>query len=412
MSDYGLLGEKLTHSFSKIIHEKLEKYSYDLLPMGIKSLGDFLLEKEFKGVNITIPYKQEVMKYCDFIDDKATKIGAVNTIVNRNGKLNGYNTDIDGFLYLLRKNSVEVRGKTVYILGSGATSKTVKYALLNQNAGEIITVSRTEETDKTTYKQALENHNAQIIINTSPCGMYPNNSETPLNLGEFEKLEAVIDVVYNPLKTRLLQQANELNLVTANGLLMLVAQAVFAAELFLDVKYDTNIIDRIYEEISSDLKNIVLVGMPSAGKSTIGKVLSKSLCRDFIDIDSIIEERLKMKIPAIFEQKGEAYFRQIESEIIAEFSKKNGLIIATGGGALMNSESVLNLQQNSTIIFIDRPLENLETGGNRPLSNNNEALLKLFETRYPLYKSQSDMIVKNDGNIPQVVKKIIELISK
>ena len=412
MSEYGLLGEKLTHSFSKIVHQKLGEYSYDLLPMSVELLDEFLQKKEFKGVNVTIPYKQEVMKYCDYIDEKAMDIGAVNTIVNESGKLNGYNTDIDGFLYLLKKNNINVQGKVVYILGSGATSKTVKYALESENASEIIIVSRSTGDNKITYVQAKKDHKAEIIINTTPSGMYPNNDSKPLNLSEFNKLEAVVDVVYNPLKTRLLQQANELNLTYANGLLMLVAQAVFAAELFLKRKFDTNIIDKIYNKINSDLKNIVLVGMPSAGKSTVGWLLSKRLYRNFIDIDCVIEQRLNMKITDIFEQKGEIFFRSFESEIIAEFSKQNGLVIATGGGVLMNQNNVLNLQQNSTIIFIDRPLEKLKTGGNRPLSNNREAVLKLYEQRYPVYKSHSDITVENDGDVEQVLKAIIKFISK
>lgn len=399
LSGYGLLGEKLSHSFSKIIHEKLGRYTYDLLPMNIDELHSFLKKRDFKGVNVTIPYKREVMLFCDEIDETAKSIGAVNTIVNKEGKLIAYNTDFYGFLYTLRQNNIIVKNKIVYILGSGGTSKTIKACMEYLNAKEIVIVSRNSSQNKITYEEALQRKDAQIIVNATPNGMYPNNYNLPIEIDAFKNLYAVIDVIYNPLNTRLLQKAKQKDIIYVNGLQMLVAQAVYAARFFLDEEIDEEKIDIIYREILSELCNIVFVGMPSAGKSTIAKELSKLLNRQFVDIDSLIEEKENMKIPQIFETFGEEYFRKLEHDIIKEISKKTNLVIATGGGAILDKENIINLKQNGLILFIDRPIENLIVGGNRPLSKDEDAIKKLYDDRYNLYLNASDFVVENNGDI-------------
>lgn len=408
MSKYGLLGEKLSHSFSKIIHEKLNQYSYDLMPMNAEELHSFLNARDFNGVNVTIPYKQEVIPFCDEIDDTAKRIGAVNTIVNRNGKLIGYNTDFNGFLFMLRKNHIDVKNKIVYILGSGGTSKTVKAVLEYLNAKEIVIVSRIASESKITYTKALQRKDANIIVNTSPKGMYPNNQDLPIDISEFENITAVVDVIYNPLNTRLLQQAKKKNITYVNGLYMLVAQAIFAAEYFLNEKIVESEIDRIYQDILCDLQNIIIVGMPSAGKSTIGKAISKLLNRQFVDIDSLIEKETQMSIPQIFEQQGESYFRNLEHDAIEKVAKQTGIVIATGGGALLNSENILNLRQNGVIVFIDRPLDALLVGGHRPLSKSKEAIEKLYHERYPIYLASCDFVVQNNGDLQQAISLVKE----
>lgn len=408
MNQYGLLGEKLSHSFSKIIHEKLERYHYDLLPMDKDTLHAFLRKKEFKGLNVTIPYKQEVIPFCDIIDETAEKIGAVNTIVNENGVLTAYNTDFYGFLYTLKKNKIDVENKIVYILGSGGTCKTVKAVMEFQKAKKIVIVSRIDSEEKISYEQAISLGEAQIIVNASPKGMFPNTSESPINLANFPQLEAVVDVIYNPMKTRLLQQAQERNIVYVNGLLMLVAQAVYAAQFFLDETFSEEVIDKIYYELRQDMTNLVVVGMPSAGKSTIGRIVAQQLNRDFVDLDSVIEEQEGSTIPQIFEQHGEEYFRKIESRVLAEVSVKTGLVIATGGGALLKEENCKNLKQNGLIIFIDREIELLHIGGNRPLSKSRDALEQLYQTRYPIYCSVADIIVKNNGERNGAIEAIKE----
>lgn len=408
MCKYGLLGEKLAHSFSKIIHEKLNRYSYDLMPMNIQELHSFLKKRDFDGVNVTIPYKQEVIPFCDEVDETAKQIGVVNTIVNRNGKLIAYNTDFYGFLYTLQKNKIMVENKTVYILGSGGTCKTVKAVLEHLKAKEIVIVSREASKNKITYDQAMQRKDANIIVNASPKGMYPNNQDMPIDISEFEHLTAVVDVIYNPLNTRFLQQAKKKNITHVNGLLMLVAQAVYASEFFLNEKIVETKIDEIYQDILSDLLNIVLVGMPSSGKSTIGEALSKLFNRQFVDIDSLIEQETQMNILQIFEQYGELYFRKLEHDAIQKVAKQTGCVIATGGGAVLDCENILNLQQNGIVVFINRSLNDLLIGGKRPLSRSKEAIEKLYHERYPLYLDSSDFVVQNNGDIEQAVNIIKE----
>ncbi|WMJ22523.1 shikimate kinase [Paludicola sp. MB14-C6] len=403
MSRYGLLGDKLGHSFSKIIHEKLGFYSYDLLPMEKDELHEFLTKKDFDGVNVTIPYKLDVIPYCDEIDDTVAQIGSANTIVNRNGKLKAYNTDFYGFLYNMQFHHIAMKDKVVMILGSGGTCKTVTAVAKFQGAKEIVIVSRTESDTTITYNQAKQREDVQVLVNASPSGMYPNNQNCPIDINCFPNLEAVVDVIYNPLKTKLLQQAQQRNIPFANGLLMLVAQAKFAAELFIDEKIPDQEIERIYQELKSDLSNVVLVGMPSCGKSTIGRELSKLLNKEFVDIDSLIEEEMKLAIPQIFERYGEIGFRSIERNVVANAAKQTGMIVATGGGVVLNPDNIKDLKQNGIIILIDRSTDELLVGNNRPLSKSKQAIEEMYRNRYPIYMACSDIVVFNNGDIERAV---------
>ncbi len=406
---YGLIGEKLSHSFSKIIHEKLADYNYNLMEIPKDEIDSFMQKREFSAINVTIPYKQTVMPYLDFIDESAKQIGAVNTIVNKNSKLFGYNTDFTGFLYTLNHCDITLTDKIVLIMGSGGTCKTVLAVAKSQNAKEIIVASRTKSKETISYQEALNRNDIEVIINASPKGMYPNNDEQPIDLKVFSSLEAVVDVIYNPLNTKLLQQAKSLGVKYANGLLMLVAQAKFAAEYFLDTKMNDDEINKIYDEMKASLSNLVLIGMPSCGKTILGEKIALILNREFIDIDAVISDRSNMTIEEIFKQKGEDYFRQLEKEVTQQFAKKNSLVISTGGGVIKNSENIENLQQNGVIAFIDRPIEKLLIGNGRPLSNSSDQIAKLYQERYPIYINSSDFTICNDTSIEDALRKLEQL---
>lgn len=431
MGKYGLLGEKLSHSFSKQIHEKLGQYTYYLMPMPVEELHIFLRKREFNGVNVTIPYKQEVIPFCDYVDEAAKRIGAVNTIINIDGMLHGYNTDFYGLKYTLEKGGVVVYGKDAYILGSGGTAKTATAVLRHLNAERITVVSRSADTpcsfaDRTmTYEEAESLGEAEVIINTTPIGMYPRCDAVPIDITLFPFLEAVVDVIYNPLETKLIYQTKQYatqtgrRIVAVNGLLMLVAQAIFASEYFMQGEYmihgepldpekSSGTIDRIYSEMCRSMRNLVVVGMPSAGKTSLGKAVSKLLTRRFVDIDYQIEQKAGQTITEIFSKHGEPYFRKLEREVIAAVSEQNGIVIATGGGALLDPENVCKLHSNGRIIFIDRPLEKLATGGSRPLSTDAEALRVMYEKRYPIYLAASDAVVQNDGAFGTAAEKVKE----
>lgn len=394
--EYGLIGEKLGHSFSKIIHEKLADYTYELCPLAKDELDAFMTAKQFKAINVTIPYKQDVIPYCDVLDDSAKRIGVVNTIVNRDGKLFGYNTDFAGFLYNLNAHGITLKDKKVMICGSGGTCKTVTAVAEYMGAKEILVVSRSKKENAVTYEECIRHKDVDVVVNASPKGMYPNNGESPLDLSNFPNCKAVVDVIYNPLKTRLLQQAEQLGMKAVNGLEMLVAQAKFAVEHFLSTEIENDKIDQITLELLKQLTNIVLIGMPSSGKTLTGKALCKYIDKTVVDTDAVIVERSGMSIKEMFARHGEAYFRQWEHDVIEEFSKQNGLIIATGGGAIKNEENIQNLKQNGIVMFIDRDLEHLLVTDDRPLSKDANAVAKLYEERYPLYTKYGDLRVPNN----------------
>ena len=396
MMEYGLIGEKLGHSFSKIIHEKLADYTYELCPLTKDELDAFMTAKQFKAINVTIPYKQDVIPYCDMLDDSAKRIGVVNTIVNRDGKLFGYNTDFAGFLYNLNAHDITLKDKKVMICGSGGTCKTVTAVAEYMGAKEILVVSRSKKENTVTCEECIRHKDVDVIVNASPKGMYPNNLESPLDLSDFPNCKAVVDVIYNPLKTRLLQQAEQLGMKAVNGLEMLVAQAKFAVEHFLSTEIENNKIDQITQDLLKQLTNIVFIGMPSCGKTLTGQALCKYIDKTFVDTDAVIVERSGMSIKEMFARHGEAYFRQWEHDVIEELSKQNGLIIATGGGAIKNEENIQNLKQNGVVMFIDRDLEHLLVTDDRPLSKDVNAVAKLYEERYPLYTKYGDLRVPNN----------------
>ncbi len=405
---YGLIGEKLGHSFSKIIHEKIADYTYELKEIPKENLDSFMIEKDFSCINVTIPYKETVMPYLDYIDTAAERMGAVNTIVNRGGKLYGYNTDFYGMKLMIEKNGFDLKNSKVLILGSGGTAKTSKAVSEALGAREIITVSRSGEVN---YDNVVTLHSdADFIINTTPCGMYPDNDGYAIDPILFPCLKGIIDAVYNPLKTTLIQKGEELRIKGVTGLYMLVAQAVLAYEKFMDKSLDTEkITDEIYGEIIREKQNIVLIGMPGSGKSTIGKALAEKLGRCFIDTDDIITEKHGV-IGDIFASKGEEYFRDIETQAVKETAKKSGIVIATGGGAILRKENVTALKQNGVIFFLNRPLEDIVPTSDRPLSSDAESLRKRFEERNPVYKATGDFEIAIDGNIENAVNKIMECI--
>ncbi len=407
--EYGCIGEKLTHSFSKEIHNKLFEYEYSLLELPRDAVGDFLEKRDFSAINVTIPYKETVIEHLDFVSDTAKKIGAVNTIVNRDGKLHGYNTDYLGMKALLDYEGIGISGKKVLILGSGGTSKTAYALACDLGAKEVLRVSRTEKDDLISYESAVKDHSdAEIIINTTPCGMYPNIDTAAISLEPFSSLCGVVDAVYNPLRSRLVLGAHKRGIKAIGGLYMLIAQAALAAEKFVGESVAPAKIEKIYKEILFCKENIVLTGMPSCGKSTLGKMVADMLSMDFVDTDTLIEEKAGKRISEIFETEGEKAFRDLESAVIKEVSARGHTVIATGGGAVLRDENIENLRKNGKIVFIDRPLKYLITTADRPLSNNADALKKRFAERYGIYKKTADIhfvpIRDKECNAKKIVK--------
>ncbi len=403
---YGLIGERLGHSFSKVIHEKIADYTYELREIPEGDIDRFMKERDFLGINVTVPYKSAVIPYLDYIDPFAKKIGAVNTVVNRDGRLYGYNTDFGGLRALTKKAGFDYKSKKVLILGSGGTSRTAKAVAENLGAEEIIIVSRSGEVN---YKNVYKLHaDADFIINTTPVGMYPDSDGCVIDLCGFSSISGITDVVYNPIKTRLCLEAENKGIKAVNGLYMLVYQAILACSLFTGKELATEeLCDEIYDELLKEKRNIVLIGMPGSGKTTIGKALAGRMNKSFIDTDDMIVSQYGV-ISDIFAQKGEAYFRDVESLAVKEAAKKNGMIIATGGGAVLRKENVDALRQNGRLFFLNRPLEDIIPTEDRPLSSDYEALKKCFEERYEIYVSSADEEICVDGNIDNSVNKILE----
>lgn len=408
MMRYGLIGEKLGHSFSKIIHEKLADYTYDLIPLSLEELDVFMREKEFSAINVTIPYKETVIPYLDEVDPKAAKMGAVNTVVQRNGKLFGYNTDYFGFRYMLEHNHIQIAGKKVLVLGRGGASKAVIAVLEDMGAAEIHTIYYKIAEDSISYETCYALHtDAQVIVNTTPVGMYPNSGHTPIDLTPFTKLEAVADVVYNPLRTRLVLDAEEKGCQAVGGLEMLVGQAKYAVEIFLDQSLPEDSIDVVYKDLMAERRNLVLIGMSGCGKSTLGKLAAEKLGKTFVDTDAEIIKRIGMSIADYFAAYGEDSFRKVESEVVQEISTQNNLVISTGGGVIKNPENIRWLKGNGTVIWIQRDPELLESGNGRPLVPDQEAVRRLYKERLPLYTAAAETIIENDGNEEEALQKIL-----
>jgi shikimate dehydrogenase len=406
--EYGLIGEKLGHSFSKIIHEQLADYTYELCPLPKEQVGSFLTRKEFRAINVTIPYKEMVIPYCDEVAPQALAIGAVNTIVNREGRLYGYNTDFGGFLYLLHRHGIFLKGKKVLVLGTGATSKTVCAVARSEGAAQITLVSRHGGPGCITYEEAATKKETQIILNASPAGMYPENDAMVVDLENYPALEGVADVIYNPLRTNLVLAAKQRGLKAAGGLEMLVAQAKYAIEYFQDSKINEEEIEKVYCSLLQKKANIVLIGMPSSGKSSVGKGVSRVMNMPFIDLDKEIEKEAEMPIPQIFDQFGEEYFRNLEEQVTARFAKEGGQVLSTGGGVVKRPSNVRRLRQNGVVFYLDRSLYKLQTGGQRPLSSDREALLRMKRERAPIYRAACDKVIKNNGRFKDAVVRIKE----
>ena len=405
--EYGLIGEKLGHSFSREIHEKLRGYAYELKELRPEEVGAFLTAREFRGINVTIPYKETVIPYLDEIDEAARAIGAVNTVVNRGGKLYGYNTDFLGMRELMLREGIDPAGKKVLVLGSGGTSKTAMTVAKSLGASVVLQVSRQKRDDCITYEEARTEHaDAEIIINATPVGMYPNTDASPVDLADYPKLLGVVDAIYNPLRTKLVLAAKARGIRATGGLFMLVGQAAAAAEHFTGVPGDPADVARVYGELLSQKENLVITGMPGVGKTTVGKLIAKHHGREFVDCDDVIVERAGCDIPTIFATQGEKAFRDLESAVIRELSATGGKVIAPGGGAVLRPENVDALRANGRIIFLDRPLSSITATEGRPLSANREALEARYRERYPIYCATCDAHVETDGTIAAVEREV------
>ena len=412
---YGLIGEHLGHSFSKQIQTRIaeivnvKEYDYQLVELNKEEFKDFMEKKDFKGINVTIPYKKDVIPYLDEMDESAKAIGAVNTIINVDGKLKGYNTDFGGFLYMVKAHNVHMEGKKVLIIGNGGACAAVKAVCEHENAKDIVIVSRSANRGAIGYDEMYTSHlDADIVVNTSPVGMFPNIANAPIAVSWFHKLECVLDVVYNPILTRLCFEAQEADIKRVIGLEMLIAQAKYTFEIFEDMSFDDSIIDEIKKEMLKDRCNIVLIGMPSAGKTTIGKMLEEKLGKEFFDLDDMIIAKAGKSIPEIFQESGEAGFRAIETEVAIEASKMNNKIIATGGGAIKHKVNMDFLRLNGITIFIDRDIDKLiSSDPNRPLSSSKQALQQMHKERYPLYQKYAAYVAVNNANIEETVDDIV-----
>ncbi|MCL2402294.1 MAG: shikimate kinase [Oscillospiraceae bacterium] len=387
---FGLLGETLAHSFSPQIHARMADYEYKLYEKSPNEVRDFLLQGDFDGLNVTIPYKKTVIPFCETLSENAVKIGSVNTMIkNADGTLHGDNTDYFGFLYMLRKSGVDVFGKKALILGNGGAALTVRAVLEDSGAGEIVTVSRTGVDN---YENIDRHKNAWIIVNTTPVGMYPDNGVSPVALDIFDACETVLDIVYNPAKTELMLEAEDRGIAVAGGLYMLTAQAKRAAELFLDINIPDQAIDSITADIERQTKNIVLIGMPGCGKSSVGKKLAELTGREFHDTDELIVTKAGKSIERIFAEDGEDIFRDIEQDVLKVVSGKSGCVIATGGGIVKRAINRRFLRQNSVTVFLDREIDQLPLDG-RPLSQAH-GITTLYNERLPLYTAWSDYSVR------------------
>ena len=395
----GLLGETLKHSYSKLLHKVFSDYDYELYEVTREEAERIIKSREFSGLNVTIPYKELAFSLCDEVDEFAKEAKSVNTVTYRDGKIRGANTDVFGFISMVKSKNISFCDKNVLILGSGGTSKTAYLASKTMGAGSITVVSRSGEVN---YNNIYERTDAEIIVNTTPLGMYPKNGVSPVDIKRFPKLSGVVDVVYNPEKTSLLFDAEELGIPNAGGLHMLAAQGFRASELFLGEKLPESLIGDAVKSIRGLTRNIILIGMPGSGKSSVGKILSEKLSRSFVDTDEVIKERFGAPSD-IIKEKGEAYFRKLETGVISEICREKGLVIATGGGVVEREENFRPIRQNGKVYLISRSLSLLDRT-DRPLSTDIEAL---FERRKDKYERFSDVKIENNGTPESAADMII-----
>lgn len=387
-----LIGQTLAHSYSAEIHRAFGRYPYELKPLPPEELGLFLRSGEFDGLNVTIPYKSAVIPYLDRLDPAAARIGSVNTVVREGEKLVGYNTDYAGFLAMAYRAGISFSGRKVLILGTGGTSLTAQTVARDCGASEITVLSRNGEAN---YGTLGRHTDSEVIVNATPVGMYPGNGEELVDISRFRHLTGVIDVIYNPLRTKLIDRAERGGIPSTGGLYMLVAQAALSCGYFSGDRPGEAEIARVYKSLLTARENIVLVGMPGCGKSTVADLLARKTGREIADTDSMIAERAGMPVPDILAGQGEEAFRRLEREAVAEAGKRSGVIIATGGGAVLDSANRYPLIQNGKVYFLLRELTKLARES-RPLSAGAD-LSAMYRSRLPHYLAVSDRTVENNG---------------
>lgn len=402
---YGLLGEHLSHSFSPQIHAQMADYPYGIYEVERESLGEWVQSCDLDGYNVTIPYKQEIMKYCHTLSDAAKTIGAVNTVVRRaDGTLVGDNTDYFGFSYMLDSLCMELKGRKAVILGNGGASKTVQ-VVLSERRAEVVVVDLDCENN---YQNIGRHSDAVLIVNATPVGMYPNTGVSLVDLTMFPDCKGVCDLIYNPARTALLQQAEHLGIPCVNGLSMLVAQAKRACELFTDSVLSDDVIEKIRRAVASETENVILVGMPGCGKTTVGKLIAQALSRPFVDADEEIKSKTGRAPSEIINEDGERAFRLIETEVLKNICKQSGTVIATGGGAVTVKENLDIIKQNGAVLFIERDI-NFLAKDDRPLSVD---LPKLYEKRLPMYREFSDIEIDGNGDAETVAERALKAFSE
>lgn len=409
----GLIGYPLSHSYSKLIHEDVAGYSYELIEVHPDEFEHFMQAKQFDALNVTIPYKQKIIPFLDELDEKARRIGAVNTVVNENGKLKGYNTDYDGFKWMIDHHGITMKNKKVAILGNGGATKAIQCVVQDCGAKECVIISRSISSETRTYEELISTYkDVDVIVNATPVGMVPNHNATPIDLTHFTQIECVIDIVYNPLKTELLLQAEELNIQSLGGLEMLVAQAKEAIEIFTNKKFDDQVLLESIKKLRKQKQNLVFIGMPSAGKSTLAKEVAKRLEMPLIDLDEEIEGASNKTIQQIFEEDGEVAFRKLESQKIDEVCRVNHTVISCGGGVVKSQRNINQLKKMGILIWIDRDLEKLQSGPGRPLSQDRQAIQHLYEERFSLYQHAADFRIKNNTTIEEACNELISEIER
>ncbi len=401
---FGLLGRKLGHSYSPQIHAHLGTTPYVLFEKEPEEIGDFLRHGDFDGINVTMPYKKDVMAYCDRLSDTAKRMGAVNTLARQpDGSLLGHNTDYFGFSQMLHFAGVSPKEKKALVLGSGGASNTAVKVLEDLGAA-VVVISRSGENN---YGNLHLHGDAAIVVNATPVGMYPNNGVSPVDLSLFPHLEAVLDLIYNPARTQFIMDAAARGIPCCNGLIMLVAQAVESAQWFLGRDINPAVIGKIHAALRQQMENIILIGMPGCGKTTVGKLLAEKTGKEFVDADQYLESQAGVTIPEIFARGGEAAFRAMETQVLQQLGKRSGIVLATGGGCVTRPENLPLLRQNGEIFWLTRDVSQLPTQG-RPLSQSGD-LSEMERIRAPLYRSFANHTVSNGTSPEKAVQEILTL---